>query len=105
MNVFKNIYARFAMGMFLKLYKNNIAIDAIIENIIKNKMIPTRVDKYYIEFGQNIQLWNANKPYAWLNRGRFKNDGFDFSWDNEMPSTYMMLKFKKYLESVVIENI
>ena len=105
MNVFKNIYARFAMGMFIKNESTNIAIDAVIENIIKNKMIPTSMGQYYLEFGPDIKMWNANKPYAWLNRGRFKKNGLDFSWDNEMPSSYMMLKFKKYLESVVIENI
>jgi len=105
MNVFKNIYARFAMRMFIKNESTNIAIDSALMYIIKNKMIPTSMGQYHLEFGPNIKMWNENKFYAWLSSGSFKNGDFEFSWKDEMPSTYMMLKFKKYLESVVIENI
>lgn len=100
-----NFIARIKLGLFHgRNYKTNKQIDLLLEYIIKNNLKPLSVSKYSIEF-ENCNMWNANKYYAWLSSGNSNINGYGFSWDDEMASPYMMLKFKNYLENIMFNNL
>lgn len=105
MNFIRNFIARIKLGLLHgRNCKTNEQIDLLLEYIIRNNLKPLSISKYSIKF-KNCNMWDANKYYAWLSSGNSNINGYEFSWDDEMASPYMMLKFKNYLENIMFNNL
>ena len=106
----KNMYGKFKLGCYGFNYRENAFLSSCIRRLLDEEWIYVRIDNGYWLYiitknGTEAQLWNENKYYAWMRSGEisFYTSVGDFrkrhvySWENKLPSIYLMYLFQKKL--------
>jgi len=103
---FKEIYYAFKLPCFVLNYKANLELSEILYNSLKLgiKSVEIMGEKFYDLRITNVndiifELWNSNKYYSWLCRGRIiKNGQVIYQWEEESISRECMFKIRELIK-------
>lgn len=105
----KNKYVRKFLGIvsvlfwwqpILRNYPVDETLDCIVGKVADSCDLKIEMSKYKITItGQDFEFiaWNANKYYAWLHSGEYRNTktGFFYNWEELMASRYNTERLRK----------
>lgn len=84
-------------------------VDELLTNCIKSGIIQCESGEYDLiltfQNGIKANLWNANKPYAWLQKGDFFRNGELFlTYKESRPKKSTMKKLEKEIINYLLSN-